>query len=232
MVVSRVGAPPLWPPAMRSPIETRCALMRPASGARDAGEFQVELRLSGPPRWACSRAACGGALLLHALVEQLAGGEVAAVQLGRAGDLAIGEVEPGRRRQQLGLGLLQRDLVRARVDDEEQVALVDDLAVGEMDLGQIAADLGAELDRIDRRELAGELRPGREAALQRWAHRHRRGRGRELRAGGRGAVQPGGPVPRAGGGEHQDGENARHPAVPWPCGPAAASLRASSSGGR
>src|SRR5690606_1549675 len=44
-----------------------------------------------------------------------------------------------------------------RIDDEEQIALVDDLPLLEMVRLQIAADPRAQLDIFDRGELTGEL---------------------------------------------------------------------------
>ena len=57
---------------------------------------------------------------------------------------------------------------------EKEIALVDDLAVLEMDLGERAADLGAQLDAIDRRELAKEADPRVDIAHERPAHRYPR----------------------------------------------------------
>ena len=45
-------------------------------------------------------------------------------------------LELGLRLEELALGLLQRRLVGARIDDGEHVALVHHLALGELDLGQ------------------------------------------------------------------------------------------------
>src|SRR5439155_107467 len=72
----------------------------------------------------------------------------------------------------LRLGKL--DLVRTRIDHEQQVAIVDDLAVLEVDFGQRTADLGAQLDAVDGGELAEETEPAIHRALQGQAHRHRR----------------------------------------------------------
>ena len=57
---------------------------------------------------------------------------------------------------ELGSGLCESDFVGDGVDDEEEVALVDDVAVLEMDFRQRAADLGAELDLVDRGKLTKE----------------------------------------------------------------------------
>ena len=49
---------------------------------------------------------------------------------------------------------------------------MDDLSILEMDLGQRAADLGPQLDAIDRRKLAEEADPRVDIAQQRLAHCH------------------------------------------------------------
>src|SRR6202030_3362283 len=97
-----------------------------------------------------------------------------APQLGVARQLLVGASGLGRGGVLLRRRLLQLDLRAALVDDEEHVTLTDDLAVGEMDLGQIAAHLRADLDEIDRRELPGEGGRAGDAALQRRADGHRR----------------------------------------------------------
>jgi hypothetical protein len=53
--------------------------------------------------------------------------------------------------------------------------LLDVLAVDEVDLSQIAADSGADIDRIPGPELAGELGPFDEIALDWRADGNRRG---------------------------------------------------------
>ena len=77
----------------------------------------------------------------------------------------------------------ERRLIGPRIDDEQQVALFDELAVLEMDFGQITADPRADLDIFLGGELPGVLVPLDELALDRLAHRHRR-RGRGVRSVG------------------------------------------------
>src|SRR5208337_4494187 len=61
-----------------------------------------------------------------------------------------------RRRRELRLGLLELVLVLVLLDGEQQVVLLDDLAVLEVDLLQIAWHAGDELDRVDRLGVAGD----------------------------------------------------------------------------
>ena len=55
---------------------------------------------------------------------------------------------------QRSLGLIERVLERALVDGEQKVALLDHLAVLEVDGLEIAGDAGAHFDRIHRGEAA------------------------------------------------------------------------------
>jgi hypothetical protein len=84
----------------------------------------------------------------------------------------------------LGIGLCQLDLVGARVDREQQVVFADDVAVLEIYSGQSAADLGAELNLIDRGKLAKKAQPGIDLARERLAHHDLRKGRSSGRAGG------------------------------------------------
>ncbi len=156
-----------------------------AAGQRrgDMGPAHVELGLAHRGLGLVQRRLCCEALL-GALVERFARSEA-------GGDEAAGAVEllSGKLQRRLGGGDLrpgvsQGDVVGPRVDDEEQVALLHELAVGEVDLGEVAADLRPDLDAVRRRELAGEAGPGREPLPERRGdHDHRR------RHGGRGRLR-------------------------------------------
>ena len=90
----------------------------------------------------------------------------------RAGaeEFAVGEIEAGMGAFDLGDGLLVSLIWgRGRIDQEQQVALVEDVAVLEADLGQRAADLGTQLDLLDGGELTGDLDPAVDLALKRYA---------------------------------------------------------------
>ena len=95
----------------------------------------------------------------------------------------------GLRGLELRDSLIEPDLERPRVDDEERIALVHDLPVLEVDRGQGAADLRAQLHAVHRRELAEEAAGGLHRLLQRQADGHLRRRGRRRRQGRRLASQ-------------------------------------------
>src|SRR6185436_3348643 len=69
---------------------------------------------------------------------------------------------------------LQRALEGPRIEHEQQVALLDGLAVLEVELGEVARYAGAYLHRLDCFEAAGVLVPLDDLALQRLAHRYAR----------------------------------------------------------
>ena len=89
--------------------------------------------------------------------------------------LEPGQLEPGLRLPDLRLGPVDRRLVGPGVDDEQDLVLLDDLAVLEADLLDIARDPGADLDPLHRLEAAGELVPLGELAGQRLGDRDRGG---------------------------------------------------------
>ena len=128
MVASSVVLPPV-PPVTRLPGETRRSPMRPVTGARSS----VNSRSSSAWRTAASLAATEAsrvALGLRALIEDLLGdGLVAHQLLRRASDRTSVKAEFGLRLLQIGAGLVERVLERPLVDGEQQVALLDDLAV-------------------------------------------------------------------------------------------------------
>ena len=74
---------------------------------------------------------------------------VVALELLRAAKFLVCEHEPRLRGLELRFRLGEPDLIRHRVDREQQIALMDDVAVLEVDSGQRAADLRAQLDLID-----------------------------------------------------------------------------------
>src|SRR5262249_11038729 len=96
---------------------------------------------------------------------------VAAPERLRTHELAVRECKACNRRLQLGLRLGQLDFVRAWIDDEEKIALMDDLAVLEMDFRERPAYLRAQLDAVDCGKLTKESKPRVDIALQRPAYR-------------------------------------------------------------
>ena len=90
---------------------------------------------------------------------------------------------------QIGLGLIDRELVGPRIDHEQQVALLDDLAITEMNGIDESGHPGANVDGRQRLEAAGVFVPFGDLLLQRLRHRDRRRRRRA--AGGRLVVAAG-----------------------------------------
>src|SRR5262249_7817886 len=71
-------------------------------------------------------------------------------------EFAISERKPRPCCLQLGVGLCQPDLIGARVDGEEEIAFMDNVPILEVYSGQCAADLGAQLNSLDRGKLTKE----------------------------------------------------------------------------
>ncbi len=95
-------------------------------GRGDVTIFDVELGVANLGFGVVDRG-LRGELLGHALVDRLGGSEIASLQRLGANELAVGESEARRCGPELGGRLGELDLVGARIDDEKQVALVDDL---------------------------------------------------------------------------------------------------------
>jgi hypothetical protein len=138
-----------------------------AEWRHDVGKFDIELGCMDG-RFRRLDSCGGGALALRTLIEmfvRLDGESSASLEL------LIGQRQCGRCRLELSVRLFELDLIRTRIDHEQQVALVHGLAVLEMDLGEVTAHLGAQHDLIHRGELTSEIGPVGNARLHR--HRHR-----------------------------------------------------------
>ena len=98
-------------------------------------------------------------------------------------EFAPSEHEPCVRCLQLGFGLCQPDFVGARVDGEEEIALMDDVPILEVYSGKRAADLGAQLNLLDRGKLTKKTQSGINLALERFAYDDLR-KGRRSSSGG------------------------------------------------
>src|SRR5262249_45666700 len=137
---------------------------------RDVAIFEVELGVPDACLGILDRG-LRGVLFVGALVDRLLCAEVAAPERLRTHELAVRECKACNRRLQLGLRLGQLDFVRAWIDDEEKIALMDDLAVLEMDFRERPAYLRAQLDAVDCGKLTKESKPRVDIALQRPAYR-------------------------------------------------------------
>jgi hypothetical protein len=83
--------------------------------------------------------------------------------------LAVRQIDPRLSAGELCLCRAQLDIVGRRIDDKQQITLVDDISVLKADLGQRAADLRPKLDLIDGRVLAQKLKPRSDVLLERRA---------------------------------------------------------------
>jgi hypothetical protein len=91
----------------------------------------------------------GDALGLRPLIEGLLGDGLVADQLLPARQIGFRECKIGLRLRQIGFGLIERGLERPLVDGEKKVTLLDELAILEMHVIEIARDARTHLDRID-----------------------------------------------------------------------------------
>ena len=123
----------------------------------DLGEFEVEAGSRAAPPARPDAAAWAARIFAPAVVER-GDGEVAGLgELLGALELRLGEFEQARRDVDLRLRRVVGRLVGPLVDGEQQIALLDDRAVLEMDLVEIAADARADGDLVDRLEAPDEL---------------------------------------------------------------------------
>ena len=119
-------------------------------------------------------------------------------------DFILGELDLGLGARDFGAGHVDGQFVRPLIDGKEQVALLDERAVGEMHAVDEAGDAGAHVDLFTGLEATGVLVPVGDALGERVGDLDRRGRrsplcgGVESRQGGR----------REDGGEHQTDETA------------------------
>ena len=115
--------------------------MRPVKGGRDAAVIEVELGVADL-RLRVIHGCLRGAPVGQALVDGLRRSERFRGEVLCAVELALGKGKLRVRGLELRSRVCQPDLVGARVDGEEEVVLVDDVAVLEVYSRQRAADLG------------------------------------------------------------------------------------------
>ena len=75
-------------------------------------------------------------------------------QLCAAREISFRKGEVGLGLSEIRLGLIERDLEWAPVDGEQEIALLDHLAVCEVDAVEVARYTGANFDAVDRNEAA------------------------------------------------------------------------------
>ena len=96
---------------------------------------------------------------LTALVEELVGDVARAAQLLGAVEIALREFQPDLRGGDGRLRLFEHVTVGSRIDGEEEITRLDEGAVLEMNLVEIARDPGADIDLIDGLEAPDEIGP-------------------------------------------------------------------------
>ena len=167
-------------------IAGRHAAVADAAGDRRAqlGELEIELGLSAPRPPAPATEASATRLAWVRWSKVCSVMVLSRTSCWAAREIGFGEGEIGLRLREIGARLGERVLERPLVDGEQQIALLDHLAVREMDLVEIAGDAGAHLDRVDRDEAADIFVLVDDGALDRLGDRHgrRRRRGRLLLA--------------------------------------------------
>src|SRR6516225_6908467 len=152
-----------------------------AAGDRRAelGEFEIERGLAHH-RLACRHRGLGVTECLRALLEDLLADGPIAQQLLSACQVRLGENDVRFRGLEIGAGLVEGVLERPLVDGEQQVTLVHDLAVGEVDLVEVARYARAHLDDVHGDEAADIFVLVHDGALRGPSDRHLRWRQRRL----------------------------------------------------
>ena len=151
-----------------------------ADRRRDMGELEVELGL-GDGRLVGLDGGDGSLRRRARVLELLLRRELLLGELAVAHEVEIGAHNLRLVALEIGLGLVEIGLEGPRVDDEEEIALLDQLPVLEMNLGEIAAHPCAHLDILDGSELPGVFVPFDDLALERVADRDGGRRRRALR---------------------------------------------------
>src|SRR5262249_24903278 len=90
----------------------------------------------------------------------------------------VGEVQAGLRQLEIAFGPAELCFVRTGIDQEEEVALLHHRAFAKVYGLEVAADPGADLDRVDGFQPRRVLVPVGELTLHRMRHRDLRGRRR------------------------------------------------------
>jgi hypothetical protein len=103
----------------------------------------IESRLRGP-------------IFGYSLIEIFGSDNTFAPQLSGAIQFTSRKLQTRSRAFELSGSLCEFDFIGDWVDDEQEISLVDDIAILEMDFGQGPANLGAELDLVDCGELTKE----------------------------------------------------------------------------
>src|SRR5262249_31513221 len=147
----------------------------PADRRPHVGPFEVE---RGLPQRSFGRGDLAGGVALSGLagVEFALGYGLVAHQRGRALHVEGGDLEPGLGAFDIRIGLVDGDSVGPRIDHEQKVALLDELALAEIDRVDETGDPRPHLDALDRDEPPRVFVPLGDLFLQWPRHGHRRRR--------------------------------------------------------
>ncbi len=156
MVVSSVALPS--PPITRLPSLTSLRLMRPAISARTCVKERsscARASVAAATAYRCFR----GLLIGLALIEYVGRDRLRGDERLRALEILSGEHELRLRLRKLTLGLLDGGFIGAGIDHEEQIALLDVVAIAEGYALDIAVDAGTNLDGVHSFETPGKIVP-------------------------------------------------------------------------
>jgi hypothetical protein len=143
------------------------------SGGSHFGPFEIELR-PFQDRFERRHRTCSIALHRLPRFKFPLGQRLALGQRCRPLDVGGRNLQPGPCALHLGFGLLDRNLVGPRINDEQKIALLDELTVFEMDRTDEPRHTGTDFDCLYGYESAGVFIPLRNILLQRSRHSDRR----------------------------------------------------------
>ena len=135
-------------PVMRLPSEDPPVADAARHRRPQFGEFEIELG-GGDGCLARPHRRFGDPLGLGALIEGLLRDGAIAHQLGATIEVGLGKDQVGAGLLEVGHRLVEGGLVRALVQREQQVALLDHLAVGKVDSTQVPGNSGTDFDTVD-----------------------------------------------------------------------------------
>src|SRR3954454_17501917 len=117
---------------------------------------EIEFRVAHP-RFGLVQCRLGRSLLRKTLLHVLESSRIRLLQGLSTGELGICQFESRSSRRNLSGALVKFDLIRSRIDREQESTLPDYAAILESDIGKCAPDLRPQFDLIHGRELTEKL---------------------------------------------------------------------------